>query len=384
VVAEAVGSEYQVSSGTSFSVNAPSSIYGLVSVEAYGNFTSGLPIETDKQLISRFKKNLGSYRLESPAGIANRLSQEFPSFQTLSVCGANDAEMTRSKHNILGISTFGKADVYVRTSVGPEVKIGIVSGKKVSTGVWQLTLDNTFCPGFYKINSIIPAVHVGSLGGTLLIQNITYSVNNFIGERNNEIYSYLDARFTKYQKAVVNFSYTESSPVAVGTSADFEVAVSYQPYIQEIQNLLLNSDERLVSSDYLVKAALPCFVSLQLGIVRKSANDTYDSLGLNSLKHDIFNYVNSIPFGEDLYASRIVDLCHNYNISRVDLPIVMTGDILCNDGTSITITDGDYLTIPTNIRQGVSKRTVQYFIDYYRVEDGDVVNIIDSIGLNLI
>jgi hypothetical protein len=382
VIAAAVGSEYQVSSGTVFSTASPFDIADFVKAEAYGNFTTGLPADTDKELIGKFKSNLGSRRLESPAGISNRLKELYPTFQALSVCGANDPEMTRSKQNALGIATFGKADVYIRTTTGLEIFEAVVSATKVGSGVWEAVLDNTFCPGFYRVISILPNQEIANLGGTLLVQSVEYGRLTF-EDRNNELYSALDARFSKYQKATVRFLYDEAPAVSLGEARDFKVAVSYQPYVGEIQDLLLSSDERLICADYLIRAALPCLVSLDIGLVRKKSTDTYDSLGLNKLKQDIFNYINTIPFGADLHASKIVDICHNYDISRVDLPIQLTGNILCNDGSSITITDNDFLSIPTNIQKGISKKTTQFFIDYYR-QDLASSSVVDSIGLRLI
>ncbi len=382
VVAEEVGANYQVSSGTTFSLVAPFTINNFIRAEAYGNFTTGLPVDTDKKLIAKLKSNLGSRRLDSSAGIANRLRELYPTFQSLSACGANDAEMLRSKQNVFGISTFGKADIYVRTSVGSEIFTATVEGTKISSGVWEINLDSNFCPGFYRVISILPDVDNISLSGTLLVTQTTYGYELTPG-RNNEFTQTIDARFSRYQKATIRFNYTENPLVSPGETGNFVVAVSYQPHIAEIQDLLISSDERLVTSDYLVKAALPCFVQLDIGLVRKSVNDTYDSLGLNNLKQDIFNYINTIPFGEDLYASKLVDICHNYDISRVDLPIQLTGNILCNDGTVLTISDSDYLAIPTNISKGISKKTTQYFIDYYRQVDG-TTNVVDSIGLRLI
>ena len=142
--------------------------------------------------------------------------------------------------------------------------------------------------------------------------------------------------------------------------------------------------ERFACADYLVKAVLPCFVSLDLSIVKKHPTDTYDSLRLNKLKQDIFTYINTIPFGEDLYVSKIVDLCHNYDIARVDLPVVLKGDIFCNDGTLLTITDTDYLSIPTDIQKGVSKTTTLYFTDYYRYDQGSNLETVDNIGIKLV
>ena len=387
VVAEKVGSEYQVSSGSIFSALAPSSIPYFVKAEAYGNFTTGLPVDTDKQVIKKIKNTLGSRRLESPAGISNRLAEMLPTFQGLSICGANDPELTRAKDNIFGISTFGKADVYVRTAVGPEIKIEDISALKTGDGAWELNLNSDFCAGFYRVISILPKVEDIELSGALTITETTYGYRLFQDSRNNEIPKLIDARFTKYQTVKIKFSYIEGEDdpkTPVGSYADFTVSVSYQPYITEIQNLLLSDDERFACSDYLVKAALPCFVSLDLSLTRKSISDTYDSLNLNSLKRDIFNYINTIPFGEDLYVSKIIDICHNYGIARVNLPTVVRGNILCNDGTTIVLEGTDGLSIPTNIAKGVSKKTTLYFIDYLRESSGEGSHTVDSIGLNLL
>jgi len=389
VVAENVGVEYQVSAGTVFSVVAPYFINNFVKAEAYGNFSSGLPIDTDKQLIAKFKHTLGSSRFESAAGIANRIKQDFPSFQTLSIVGANDPEMLRSKQNVLGISTFGKADIYVRTTVGPELKKAIVLGTKQRSGKWQLQLDNSFCSGFYRLISILPVVNEINLSGTLLTASVDYGYRKFMNFRNNEINNAAEARFTKYQTAEVLFNYDETPvlPVVPGSSLptkEFEITAIYQPYIEEIQNLILSDNERFACADYLVKAVLPCFVSLDIPIVKKHPTDTYDSLKLNKLKQDIFNYINTIPFGQDLHVSKVVDICHNYDIARVDLPVTLKGDIFCNDGSLITITDTDFLAIPTVIEKGVSKMTTLYFTDYYRYDQTDALETVDNIGIKLI
>jgi hypothetical protein len=384
VVAEKEGPEYQLSSGTTFDVASESFVTNFVKAEAYGNFASGKSPETDKELVANIRHKLGNSRLTTSTGIANRFSEVFPGFQTLSICGANDDEMVRSKRNVLGISTFGKADVYVRTSLGPETIEIVKTATKIAKDTWRVTLNNTDIPGFYEIKSIIPVTSTPNLGGTLILASaVDYSTTFYSGMRNNEISVASDSRFTKYQTAVATFTYTEIPTVAVNGTTQFKISASYQPNILEMQNLLLQDDERLACADYLVKAAVPCMVSLNLNLVKRRATDTYTSLNLQNLKKDIFTYINSIPFGGELHASNIVDICHNYDIKRVDLPVTMTGQILCPDnGAPITLTDTDVLTIPTNVARGVTPKTTLYFIDYYKIVDG-VATPQDNIGLNI-
>jgi hypothetical protein len=154
----------------------------------------------------------------------------------LSVCGANDAEMLRSKQNALGLSTFGKADVYVRSSLGPEIKQIVKSARKESGSLWTMTLDNSDIPGFYFIQSLLPVSPNMDLSGTLLIKNINYGTAVYANSRNNEINSNAEGRFTKYQTANLTFEYNESPSVPAGTRMDFEVHASYQPKFQGILN----------------------------------------------------------------------------------------------------------------------------------------------------
>ena len=381
VEAENTGPDYQLSSGTVFSIPEKYYLRDFVKAEAYGNFSTGATPETDKQLLAKIKNNIGNSKLESEAGIRNKFKDTFPTFQTLSVCGANDAEMLRSKQNLLGISTFGKADVYVRSSLGLETMQVLKQGTLIepSENLWQITLANTDAPGFYYIQSIVPKVTDVSLGGTLVIQSTDFNYSTYYNQRNNDISSKADARFTKYQNAVVTFIY--EAPAGV-TSLPFELHVLGQPSILEMQDLLLLDSQRLACADYLVKAVVPCLVSLNINLIKKNPIDTYNSLNLQQLKKDIFNYVNTIPFGEQLYASNIVKLCHNYNIKHVDLPIEMSGQILAPDGTVTYITSSDALIIPYNIAAGVSAKTAGYFIDYYRTENG-TVHPVDNIGINI-
>lgn len=387
VVAAEVGPQYQVPTGTVFSIPSTSYLNKFVKAEAYGNFSSGKSIATDKELVAKIKTGLGNSRLTSASGIAKNFSEKFPSFQYLSICGANDFEMIRSKQNVLGISTFGKADVYVRSSVGLELTQLVKTAVKISENTWQLQLGNTDVPGFYNIQSIVPTSTQVNLGGTLLPTSVVYGFSMYPG-RNNEVagetidQSISNARFTKYQTAAVTFQYTDAEAIPVGQTASFELHITNQPNIAEMQDLLLSDSERLACADYLVKAVVPCMVSLNISLIKKRATDTYESLNLQQLKKDLFTHINTLPFGEELYASSIIDICHNYDIRRVDLPISIEGVILCPDGSTIELINSDVLTIPTNLAKGVTPKTTAYFIDYYRVEDG-VTHPIDNIGLNI-
>jgi hypothetical protein len=383
VTAMSTGSAYQVQNQAVFTLSSGSNFPGFVSASAYGNFTSGQNEETDQALIKRFKTAITPANLTSPVGITNYLQQHITSNAIVSAVGADDAEMQRSKDNILGISTFGMADIYIRTSFGREFMSFTTKAVKLSTGVWQILISNTQAPGFYQVQSVLPTPVNGvqTVTGSLTILSTTFGYSFFPGQVNNVINTAEEARFTTYQTAAVNFTYNEVPTVAAGNTASFDVIVSGQPFIQEAQQLFLNDNMRVINADYLVKAVVPCFVSLQIGLDKLNSTDTPASVGIPALQQAIFNYVNTIPFGGSVSASKIVSLCHQYPISSVDLPITMTGQVLANDGTTINISNTDLLSIPTNIPLGITPRTSQFFIDYF--VPGSTTNVVNNIGITL-
>jgi len=386
VTASAVGSNYQVQNQAAFTLTSGSTLSGFVSASAYGNFTSGQSKETDQQLIARFKKTITPGSLVSPTAITSYLQQQLGNSNiVLSIAGAGDQEMVRSKDNIMGISTFGMADVYIRTTFGRETQTFTKQATKIASGQWLLSIANSDAPGFYIVTSILPTPVSGvqTQTGSLLVTNTTYGYSAYTGQRNNIVNSAAEARFSMYQTASITFNYTESPAVAVGASASFDIVVSGQPGIQEAQQLFLNDSTRILNADYLVKGVVPCFVSLNIQLVRKHATDTLTSIGVSNLQQDIFNYVNTIPFGEALSASKLVSICHNYPIDRVDLPITMNGQILCLDSTTINLSGSDTLVIPTSVvPQGVSPKTVQFFIDYFVANS--TTNTTNNIAISLV
>lgn len=375
VEAQDVGTAYQVSDQMPFTLDATTPITGFVQASAYGNFTSGISQETDKQLINRFQLGLTNKSLLNAKSIKARLSDLITTLSDVSVVGVSSPELTRSKHNVFGISTLGMSDVYVRTTNTPNtIQFTETATKLDNVDQWSVTIDRDAAPGFYKVLSIIPADQ--TVQGTLVYTPVySYDLSNL--DTANLIYNLTEARFTRYQTCTLTFTFADSS--AAGTTKDFLITVSGQPNISDIQDLFLSNDERIACADYLVRSALPCFVSLSLKLHK---NTTASSLPVDTIKQDIYNYINSIKFGESLYVSSIVKICHNYDIDFVELPINLSGSILCNDGSTLSINSSSALTIPTNLALGVSSKTTLFFAEYYSSVDGS--NLIDSIGVEVI
>lgn len=373
VEAESVGVDSNVSTGTKFVLENTTQIPEFVDAEAYGTFTSGESKETDKELISRFKIGLATRNLISPYAIVATLKERFTGFKAASVVGIGDPELKRASNNIFGMTLPGKADVYVRTSSVVQTKVITVEGSLIVGGTydgkWKIDLDSSVVPGMYRVLSIIQTK--GDLLGTQNFISVTYGQETDVNDKLNDFTDDADARFTKYQTCSVIFEYP-----SVESTDTFDVTIAYQPYIDEIQSLFLDSDIRIPCADYLVKAVVPCSVSVYVKLVKKPGAD---DIPVSSIKQDIYTYINSLEMGEDIDVSRIIDICHNYNIRRVDLPVTLRGTILVPYSTTdetVLITGTDTLEIPYLPEKGITKATTAFFTNYY--DDGT-----ESIGIEV-
>lgn len=357
VVAADVGSAYQLTNGTS--VVSLSTISNLLSITAYGNFSSGVDKETDKALIARLQAGMTNKSMTSKMAILSKLSSANASIQDVSVVGAGDAEMTRSKQNLFGISTFGMSDVYLRSTNGVSTLSFNKLATKTADNTWSFTLDYNDVAGFYDILSVQPVSAVYS--GSVVINSVTYGVSRPNDPAVNQINNVAEARFTQYQNCTVVFTYTETPTLAVLATMPFLVSVNYQPFVRDSQLTLNATDTRLAAADYLVKAAVPCYLSIKLQLQQNGTA----VVPVSSIQQDIFNYVNSLSFGEPLYASQIIKICHNYSsVKHVVTPVNMSGSILAPSGATLNVSSVDSLTIPLDIANGVSPKNTSFFTSY--------------------
>lgn len=369
---------------------------GFVSARAFGNFNSGRPIETDRELIARFQSGLSTKGLVSPQSMQSLLPQVFPTLFTqgsdgkaiLSVIGANDTELNRGRNTTYGITPFGLADVYIRTS--RSIKIDTFDVVAVYTGsnnAWTITLDETvdsFPTWFYDVVAV-KFTDLNGVSQSAAVTNISFgaasdAANQLSGS--NLITSADAARFSKYQTCTVTATITNAATApSNGTTISAQITVSYMPGIGEIQDYFLQSANRVIAADYLIKAVIPCTLSTKLLLTRGPGPEGEAAIK-QSIRQAICDYVNSLTFGEDLAVSRIVDICHNFNVRRVDLPVSVTGSILVPTASSTSrfapVETSDVLSVPYNpvfTKYGVSSKTTMFFIDYNDINGDDTILI---------
>lgn len=361
VVAQDVGQLTAISNGTQFAVT--SGIANFVSAQAYGSFIAGLDTETDKQLIARFRNGLGINTLLSQNSITNQLDTKYANFQDVYLADSTSLINSRSLSNPLGIKIPGCVDVWVKDGVTIPYTTFTASSTDYNSGKWTVAVPSTAAPGFYRI------VSVQDGNGNYYTFTTTY---DFDTPTPNLINSAADARFSVYQNATLEVvaAYQNTPP----SSITFTITALAAPDLASMQELFLDESYRIPCADYLVRGIVPCMVSMAVSLVLHNPGDVVDTVTLQS---DIFNYINSLGFGEPVAVSQIVKLCHKHNIKRVDLPIVLNGTILTPSvtDTNIVISGTDYLAIPSIPSKGVIPENTMFFISYFNDKGAENINI---------
>ena len=380
VQALAAGVDKIVNDGTQFELQISSSIPYFVNAVAVGSFSAGQNTETDKQLISRFRAGMSVKNMTSVDSITSQLHSTYPGFQSVYLADHNDPLNLRAANNPLQLKLPGCVDVYLRNSVSLESRSFVVQGVEGS-GVYTLNIvpdTSNMAFGFYKITSIqVQDPNVVTTG----VVNATFStVYGVISSTTNNVQTSAEARFSVYQKATVTVTYTKASGVST-VPPSFVVTCLVPSNLYEVQNMFSDPATRLPNADYLVKGVVPCVVSVTLSVVPTN-KATFDS---TQLKADIFNYINSLPVGQPVLVSKIINLCHKYPIDQVRLPIILTGSVMLPAKTNNTgdvvdnvvkLSGTDSLSIPDLTQYGANSNNTAFFTNYFTTDNAENINVL--------
>lgn len=339
VAAAEEGSEYSIVQETPLNTT----LFGseLIVATAFTDFNQGIDQETTENLIDRVGELITVRDLISPKAIKAVLTEEYEYVRDIAVVRNGSREMLRDKYPIIGFGVGGKADIYLRTSLSAETK----TLSKTTDGDGKFTIDAAEVP-FYKITQV--SAQTTPESNLEFSVAYSYDMSNTSNELNS---SAVNARFSVYERATVT--------VPGCPSTQLFIRMYYPPNIAEIQTRLLDEDLRVVAADYIAKGIVPCFTKINIEYTRDRTSETPN---IDALKSAIFNYVNSLKAGDVLNASNIIDICHNYSITRVKLPIALTGDLHRTDGITEELSSSDMLTIPEHYDIGMSQFNSVYFI----------------------
>lgn len=371
VVAITEGSAAQAPKDTLFSMQNPP--LSFVKAFAASDFSGGNNAETNEDLLGRLLEGVACKALSGTSSMKATLIDEdnFPDVIASSIIGLGDKEMLRDQHSIFPGSLGGRIDWYVRTQQKPQrialtKTATLVDVNEDGFGIWQFGVSRDDMPGFYDVSKIILQGSSAETGFAVTSDvrsaDLTaLSDGGLIPDIDPNTFEFVYSRF---QSAVIQFedTTTDVSSLTVGTSTQtYEVTLRGMPLIEDIQDLVSSRSVQNRAADALIKAPVPCDLSVSFDILLKPGQSSPD---LSQIKDDIVELVNTYGFTGRLPASAISDAVHDSLSSSSYLSAI---DILAvirrPDGTFRALRTTEILEIPEEPAKMVTARTVGFILD---------------------
>lgn len=370
VEAADAGANYELKRGTSVTWNVPAT--GYIRSFAESDFTGGTDVESNTDLVKQLDKGLAAPAMAGRVNIAALVRATYPAARDISIVGMGDSEMLRDSHNIFGIKTGGKSDIYLRT--GDKLVEQTLTKDCVLVDwdqkIFQASLGRNDYPGFYFVAAIYPADSENVVGSLEIlsesrgvdVSNLTYVAP--------EIADIVEGAYTRFQTAVVQFQdlTADVSNLSVGDTKAYKLEVSGLPYIDDVQDLVAGRAIHNPQGDFLVRAPIPMLVSISLQVDYVPGDQAVDT---DAVKAQVVSAVNSIDFTlGKLPSSRVVDAAHNALQGRASVhePIDMMGVLRLPSGEVRSYRSSTQLLVPEITAEGVSSRNVAFFTDTTAVE----------------
>lgn len=370
VEAAEAGEGYDLKQGTALTWGNPSAGYIRSYVES--DFTGGTDQQTNAELIAQLDKGLAAEAMAGRINIASLIRSQFPTTRDISIIGYGDSEMLRDSHNIFGIKTGGKADIYVRTSNRLVDNTLTKSCTLVDwpNKIFQASIGRNEYPGFYVIQAIYPADQSGITGTleiTSEIRGLDVTDLTYVAPA---IANIVEGAYTRYQTAVVQFQDLDAdvAGLSVGDTKDYKFEVAGLPFVDDIQDYVAGRGVHNPTGDFLVRAPIPMLLSVSLQVDYVTGDETVDT---DAVKNEIATAINGIDFSlGKVPASLVIDAAYNALTDRATVrePIDMMGVLRLPSGTSRVYRSTTEIRVPDIDEEGVSSRNVSFYTDVTAIE----------------
>jgi hypothetical protein len=378
VIADTPGAGGNLAADTQLAAEGSSLPLGLQEATAAGSFGGGRDEETNAELVERARTGIATEGAGCRNNIRALIVNNFPSVRDLSVVGAGDPELLRSRSNALGIAVPGYADIYVATRPQLDERIVTVRASLVDTAsrTWEAMLPQEDAAGVYRVLSVRRSA--GAPDPTPALLDYTFDAAPQPSS-SSDVLPYLAAEahvYSRYQSLRVRF---QDYALPDATDMLVDLRVLYAPQISTIHDLVNSRRYRSPGADYLVRAAVPCQVNVDLEIVRGQADVIPDTL-VGEIKAAVVSAVHATDFAQNgLAVSRVMQAVQPLLPGRSEVRGVPTlrGTILSpvarvdpnslQDNGRIVVQSTGTLRIPSLASRGVSPRTTMFFCDSTRV-----------------
>lgn len=385
-IATTNGAVGNVQRGSTMTPQAPPDQF----IKAYAatDFVGGTDVETNADLLTRLQNGIAAKVMQGRSNIIALLSEQsqFTGVLHYQVIGYGNAEMQRNQHTILPVGLPGYVDIYPRSTAFPQrvvvTKTATYVGLSGVNTVWQFSLSRDDAPGFYEVDQVVakgadPTADSGyELQSTL--RGIDLSAES--GQLVPDIINAVEGAFTRFQTAVVRFINTDvpATGLTLNTSTrQFDVYVTAIPAIRDVQAFCSSRDTRNIAGDVLVRAPIPCFLTVNCEVQQASGAPALD---LAAIRIAIAERVNSLVFPGQLHTSTIASVVHSYLNTRQALgPIELFGRILLPDGTETYTRSTNVLTLPDRYDVMATGNTIAFYLD-----PQDIVITVTNKGFELV
>jgi len=370
IVAATAGSAANIKRGTRLTpaIN-PSPYFSQAVVPA--DITSGGDAETNAALINRLYTGASTKAWSNRLNIDSliRSDSRFSRILGVSIIGFGDQEMTRDQHSLWPGSMGGRADVYVRTQAQIAstilTKTATLVSKTDNGGIWQFSLSKAEVPGFYAVDKISQAGAIASAITGYAVQDDVRGYDT-TGDDTNipDIVNATEAAFSAYQTTTIRFLDTDTNTAELAENSStrsYDVSVQFMPQIADIQNFLKSRQTIGPAGDVLVKAPIPCQVSISFDI-ELTANIATPNIP--AIRNAVAAAVNGLAFGSKLSSSVVAAAVQPLlPVGAVFTNLEMAGQIRHADNTLTNLLASDVLA-PTydSTKPSTSLRTIGYFL----------------------
>jgi len=367
VVAENVGEAYNIKKNIQLDYDG--SIDGLISAVSLDQFSGGESNETNQSIYNRIISSLSARNMTSPLAIDQSIRDNFPSTLTTSTHGVSSPYMKRNSHNVFGVKSGCSCDVYIKNSYAPKTKEIHAVASRIEEGDALAGDDNEFAgnfvvtinkndfPGHYEVTRVKPISSNKIIGSYEIIKK-TRKITDL--QAQNELHTVSEAAYSRYSSTDVIFA---ESPSTELDEISVTCEVSGLEGIGDIQDFANSGGSQTALIDTLIKACVPCFISIEPITVKVTADSTVTSSAIVS---EISSYILGVDPSVDRLRSDIIisKILSMDGVTGVDLPIRINAAILVpsEEPETISVSTISTLVIPSLPGKFVGPETVGFFV----------------------